>query len=80
MRVISAITVIAAWTLATAAPAAGATRPRVIVTIDVESNEQYTLPEQVDAVCEGAPCGLMEIARQLQARGWSGTRLNSGAI
>jgi hypothetical protein len=73
MRASSAITVIVAWTLATAAPAAGATRPRVIVTIDVESNEQYTLPEQVDAVCEGTPCGVMEIARQLQARGWSGT-------
>jgi len=72
-RALTAITVIVAWALATAAPAAGATRPRVIVTIDVESNEQYALPEQVDAVCEGAPCGLMEIARQLQARGWSGT-------
>lgn len=73
MRASSAIAIIVAWTLATAAPAAGATRPRVIVTIDVESNEQYSLPEQVDAVCEGTPCGVMEIARQLQARGWSGT-------
>ncbi len=46
---------------------------RVVITVDVESNE-VPLPEQVDAVCgEGAQCGLMEIARLLQERHWSGT-------
>jgi peptidoglycan/xylan/chitin deacetylase (PgdA/CDA1 family) len=58
--------------LAVAAPASAGTR--VVFTIDVESNETYTLPEQVDAVCaDRAPCGLMQIARLLQDRGWSGT-------
>lgn len=46
---------------------------RVVFTVDVESNE-IRLPDQVNAVCaDGAHCGLMEIARLLQERHWSGT-------
>jgi peptidoglycan/xylan/chitin deacetylase (PgdA/CDA1 family) len=48
--------------------------PRVVFTIDVESNQTYSLPQQVDAVCQdGSACGLMEIARMLKNRGLAGT-------
>jgi peptidoglycan/xylan/chitin deacetylase (PgdA/CDA1 family) len=47
---------------------------RVVITVDVESNEAFSLPAQIDAVCQGGTkCGLMEIARWLRERGWSGT-------
>lgn len=56
------------------APTSVRAAPRVFFTIDVESNEMFTLPEQVDAVCkDGSACGLMEIVRMLQERGWAGT-------
>jgi len=46
----------------------------VVFTVDVESKDALPLPRQVDAVCSGgSPCGLMEIARLLHERGWSGT-------
>jgi peptidoglycan/xylan/chitin deacetylase (PgdA/CDA1 family) len=45
-----------------------------VITIDVESNKSYGLPEQVDAVCtDGSACSLMEIARMLERRGRAGT-------
>jgi hypothetical protein len=45
-----------------------------VFTVDVESNERFGLPGQVNAVCEdGSACGLMEIVRMLQTRGWAGT-------
>ncbi len=53
---------------------AGEARTRVVFTVDVESNETFGLPGQVDAVCgDGTPCGLAEMARMLAARQWSGT-------
>jgi hypothetical protein len=56
--------------MATASPAA----TRVILTIDVESIDGYSLPEQVDTVCQtGSACGLMEIARMQRERKFSGT-------
>jgi peptidoglycan/xylan/chitin deacetylase (PgdA/CDA1 family) len=59
--------------LATRAGAAPAP-PVVVITIDVESKGAFRLPEQVNAVCtDGSACGLMEIARLLEARGWAGT-------
>lgn len=49
-------------------------KPAVIVTVDVESYEGFSLPEQVNASCEGGvPCGLMEIAGMLKERGLAGT-------
>jgi peptidoglycan/xylan/chitin deacetylase (PgdA/CDA1 family) len=55
-----------------ALPASAATR--VVFTIDVESNEHFRLPDQVDAVCaDGSACGLSEIVRRLRDRQWSGT-------
>lgn len=49
---------------------------RVIVTVDVESGGGYSLPDQVDTVCQdGAACGLMEIARMQRERKLSGTFL-----
>lgn len=48
--------------------------PRVIFTVDVESNGQFTLPQQLKAICkDNSACGLMEIARMLQEREWAGT-------
>lgn len=48
--------------------------PRVILTIDVESNEIFFLPQQVDVICKGGlPCGLMEMARILRDRGLAAT-------
>jgi peptidoglycan/xylan/chitin deacetylase (PgdA/CDA1 family) len=47
---------------------------RVVFTFDVESNAMYRLPDQIDAVCsDGSACGLMEIVRLLNQRGWRGT-------
>jgi peptidoglycan/xylan/chitin deacetylase (PgdA/CDA1 family) len=47
---------------------------RVVFTVDVESNETFGLPDQIDAVCKGgSACGLMEIARRLDERRWAGT-------
>src|SRR6185503_8526006 len=54
-------------------PVSAAGQTVVAFTIDVESNASFRLPDQVDATCEGVPCGLAEIARRLAARGWSGT-------
>jgi peptidoglycan/xylan/chitin deacetylase (PgdA/CDA1 family) len=55
----------------TASAASGSTV--VVFTVDVESNE-FRLPDQIDAVCsDGSACGLMEIARLLKERRWSGT-------
>ena len=52
--------------------AAGGTQ--VVFTVDVESNETFPLPDQINAVCkDGSACGLMEIARMLEERGWPGT-------
>jgi peptidoglycan/xylan/chitin deacetylase (PgdA/CDA1 family) len=51
-----------------------AAAPRVVITIDVESNDAFTLPAQVDARCtDGSACGLMEIARMLKSRGLAAT-------
>lgn len=48
--------------------------PRVVFTVDVESGNNFPLPQQVDAVCQsGSACGLMEIARMLKDRGLAGT-------
>lgn len=47
--------------------------PRVLFTVDVES-QALPLPQQVDTICEnGSACGLMEIARLLRERGVAGT-------
>ena len=62
-----------AWVLL-AAPAAAAGRgPIVVFTVDVESNESFSLPAQVDARCGANACGLMEIARLLGEHHWAGT-------
>jgi len=64
----AAVCVLLSW----ARPAAAASR--VIFTVDVESNEQFPLPAQIDAVCaDGSACGLAEIVRMLKVRGWPGT-------
>jgi len=48
--------------------------PRLLVTIDVESVDGASLPTQIDAICrDHSPCGLMEIARQLEAHSLRGT-------
>lgn len=48
--------------------------PAVLFTVDVESNEAFPLPRQIEAACnDGSRCGLMEIARLLKARGVAGT-------
>jgi peptidoglycan/xylan/chitin deacetylase (PgdA/CDA1 family) len=48
--------------------------PRVIISIDVESRENLSLPTQMDAVCDdGSHCGLMQIVRMLQDRRLAGT-------
>jgi len=53
---------------------AGQAKTVVVFTVDVESNDPFGLPEQIDPVCEdGSKCGLMEIVRLLQARRWPGT-------
>jgi len=58
--------------LGAGAPASGATL--VVFTIDVESNQRFHLPDQIDAVCaDGSSCGLMEIVRVLGERRLSGT-------
>jgi peptidoglycan/xylan/chitin deacetylase (PgdA/CDA1 family) len=68
-RLLRALQLISALLIAPAV--AGA--PRVVYTIDVES-QALPLPEQVNAICtDGTACGLMEIARMLQQRGWAGT-------
>ena len=58
-----------------AVPASAASgKTLVVFTVDVESNETFQLPDQLDAMCkDGSACGLMEIARLLEERGWSGT-------
>ena len=62
----------AAVLMATASAAA----TRVIVTVDVESGGGYSLPDQVDTVCQdGSACGLMEIARMQSDRKLAGTFL-----
>lgn len=54
--------------------AAAKSRTTVIVTVDVESNEAYPLPEQIRAVCDdGSPCSLLALAGLLQQRGIAGT-------
>src|SRR4051812_32464009 len=69
-RFVVALLTIAALSLSPGMQAA----PRVVFTIDVESNVSYPLPQQLDAVCEGgAACGLMEIVRMLKDRGLAGT-------
>jgi peptidoglycan/xylan/chitin deacetylase (PgdA/CDA1 family) len=58
-----------AWT-----PAANAAPTRVVFTVDVESNAEVALPDQLDTACEGpTACGLFEIVRMLGERGWAGT-------
>ena len=58
--------------LAVTSSAAAGTR--VVFTVDVESNERFGLPDQINAVCEdGSACGLMAIVRMLEARRWPGT-------
>ena len=60
--------------LALVLPAIAPAAPQLLVTIDVESVDGSTLPNQVDAICrDQAPCGLMEIARLLEARNLRGT-------
>jgi hypothetical protein len=53
--------------------AAASAQSRVVFTVDVESNDAFGLPAQVDASCEGVPCGLIAISRLLEERGWAGT-------
>src|SRR5204863_1434 len=47
-----------------AVPASAASgKTLVVFTVDVESNETFQLPDQLDAMCkDGSACGLMEIA------------------
>jgi hypothetical protein len=48
--------------------------PKVIITVDVESSENFPLPEQVHAGCrDGARCSLMDIAYILREHGVAGT-------
>ena len=55
-------------------PAGVQAAPRVVVTVDVESNDSFPLPRQAEAVCkDGSACGLMEVARLLRTRGLAGT-------
>ena len=61
-------------TIVLGGPAGASPGTLVVFTIDVESNEAFTLPDQIDAVCKnGTACGLMEIVRLLEQRHWSGT-------
>lgn len=63
----------AVWVLLGGVPSA-AVGTRVVFTVDVESNESFPLPNQISAVCQdGSACGLMEIVRMLDERGWPGT-------
>ena len=57
-----------------AASAVAAEGTRVVFTIDVESNQTFQLPDQIEAVCnDGSACGLMEIVRLLDAKRSPGT-------
>ncbi len=48
--------------------------PIVIITVDVESTEGITLPEQKEAVCvDKTPCGLQEMVRLLKEKGYAAT-------
>lgn len=54
--------------------AAAQQQPVVIITVDVESNEYRALPKQLDTICAGGvQCGMLEIARMLEARHMAGT-------
>lgn len=56
------------------APNPGEAHARVIISIDVESRENLSLPSQLDPVCDhGSRCGLMQIVRTLQERRLAGT-------
>src|SRR5262249_40455731 len=61
--------------LCVGAPAFASPDPtQVVFTVDAETNEAFSLPDQMDAVCAGAlPCGAMEIVRLLRQRGWAAT-------
>jgi len=62
------------WFVLVGSAFAASDRTRVVFTVDVESNETFSLPDQLDVVCkDGSACGLMEIVRLLKERGWSGT-------
>lgn len=51
-----------------------AAEPRVMISVDTESNEMLSLPRQVDATCAGGvPCGLMRMVSVLEQRGMAGT-------
>jgi peptidoglycan/xylan/chitin deacetylase (PgdA/CDA1 family) len=51
-----------------------AAKTRVVFTVDVETSRAYSLADQVDMICaDGTRCGLMEIARMLEARGLAAT-------
>lgn len=65
---------IIALTISVGVGAEALCRTRVIFSVDVETNENFTLPTQMNTVCrDGSPCGLMEIARLLKERQWAGT-------
>src|SRR5262245_36176110 len=56
------------------APSSAFAASLAVVTVDVESNQQFHLPDQIDAVCaDGSACGLMEIVRLLDQRRLPGT-------
>jgi peptidoglycan/xylan/chitin deacetylase (PgdA/CDA1 family) len=64
----------AASLLGDTTPSAAPARTSVVLTFDVESNEEFRLPDQLNAVCEdAAPCGLTTMVGMLQRRGWPGT-------
>jgi hypothetical protein len=64
----------ALWVLLAGGVSRASAGTKVVFTVDVESNELFPLPDQVDAVCAGgSQCGLMEIVRALNSRGWAGT-------
>jgi hypothetical protein len=66
-----------AWLLAIALIAAAGVlhaAPRILVTVDVESNGSFTLPQQLDARCsDGTSCGLSEVVGMLRERNAAGT-------
>ena len=75
MKLIVRLVTLLALLVAVAPGPCAAAPTRVVFTIDVESNDAYGLPDQVDAVCapNATPCGLAAISNALKARGWSGT-------
>lgn len=73
-RTLVCVTLLAIATGVLAAPSIASAETLVVFTVDVESNETFHLPDQVNTVCtDGTHCGLTEIVRLLQERQWAGT-------